>query len=289
MATPPRPVHAPPSPPAAADCTLTVTVKYGARTGEDPDPDPRRDIMDQDLEGVVQYLDKPTKFVVANATVKISGPEEKSGTTDEQGKIVFDRIKPGKYKISVSYEKKNPLADAARSNIGQGRWAIAADRTDEFSGYRGNDAKGGGGKDKCNLFVYDMTKRIGKPPPTKWGFSFSSHPPLAEDWAEEKQNLLGVWAIYRGASPQPGDVVATKFHSPGKHRGATGHVAIVSYPDPNLSTAIWPVKEHDRVEATVYMAWTVVSEGGYGVHETYWPFHDDDVLEYDPPVFRRAP
>lgn len=51
-----------------------------------------------------------TGGAISNATVSISGPESQSGSTDDNGEVVFQPISPGEYTVEAS---KDGFFDAA--------------------------------------------------------------------------------------------------------------------------------------------------------------------------------
>jgi len=75
------------------------------------------------------------------------------------------------------------------------------------------------GKNKCNLFVYDILEESGASPGKPNGY-FDSYPPTAGQWADKNYKIPG-WVVVD--SPEPGDVCAEAHN----YRDATGHVAIV--------------------------------------------------------------
>lgn len=100
---------------------------------------------------------------------------------------------------SPSNIAKRKLIDAiARGYDGSTLWAKAA-KKDDF-------AKG---TNKCNKFVYDVTKEAGAE-----GL-VSKRPPLAAEWADENTTIKNWRVLPKGEEPQPGDVAAYKLSGGG--------------------------------------------------------------------------
>jgi hypothetical protein len=83
--------------------------------------------------------------------------------------------------------------------------------------------------DKCNKFVYDITKEGGAEP-LVIGSDGKQRPPLAAEWADPNTKIANWKALGENEVPQPGDVAAYKL--PG-HTGYTGHSGIVISVDPD--------------------------------------------------------
>jgi hypothetical protein len=151
----------------------------------------------------------------------IEGPATDARTTDETGEVKFEDLPPGEYTITATYEGTNDLVDLARSNLGSTDWALANARGDVPAG-----------RNKCNSFVYDMATGAGYDVPlvphTKLG-GFGETvmlPPVAGQWASPKESIGKSTVV---DFPEPGDIAAWS-HS---YSNASGHVAIVSYPEPS--------------------------------------------------------
>ncbi len=81
--------------------------------------------------------------------------------------------------------------------------------------------------DKCNKFVYDVTKEAGAEALTR-GSDGKMRPPLAGEWADPKVKIPN-WEVLPPAEfPKPGDVAA--YQLPG-HATYTGHSGIVTSVD----------------------------------------------------------
>jgi hypothetical protein len=112
----------------------------------------------------------------------------------------------------------------ARKHVGSGNWDEAVDR-----------GPYGPGRNKCNLFVYEVLNAAGTPVPMKIRFSVSSfgnvkYPPLAGQWADPGVDIPG-WEVVK--DPRPGDVVALKEN----YGDASGHVGIVTGPGTSVSVS----------------------------------------------------
>ncbi|MGL4554440.1 MAG: hypothetical protein ACRC33_25030 [Gemmataceae bacterium] len=91
------------------------------------------------------------------------------------------------------------------------------------------------GKNKCNLFVYDVIVEAGvRPPPSVskilW---FGSRMPTAQEWSDPNVTIEN-WLVV--SEPAPGDVVAIGFDDNGRP-GATGHVGICGGNNTTISAA----------------------------------------------------
>jgi hypothetical protein len=105
------------------------------------------------------------------------------------------------------------IVDRASAQIGSGDW--------HFDVAKGNF---GPGKDKCNLFVYDMLTDAGASPGLPNGHWWNPYPPTAANWADPSFAIPGWRVLGSGEIPQPGDVVGQRIPW---DNGATGHVMIV--------------------------------------------------------------
>jgi CHAP domain len=97
------------------------------------------------------------------------------------------------------------------------------------------------GTNKCNKFVYDVTREAGATA-IVIGRDGKPRPPLAGEWADRKTPIPGWRVLGPNESPQPGDVAAYKL--PGQ-RTFTGHSRIVTSVD--TSGAVRGVAAHDDV------------------------------------------
>jgi len=114
---------------------------------------------------------------------------------------------------------RHRVAATARKYNGSKEWAYAK-RKDDFAP----------GTNKCNKFVYDMTKEAGAEA-TVIGRDGKPRPPLAAEWADPKTTIPGWRVLGPSELPQPGDVAAYKL--PGGGTRWTGHSGIVTSVDPN--------------------------------------------------------
>jgi RHS repeat-associated protein len=143
------------------------------------------------------------------------------------------------------------IASAALSNVGSTAWATNTTR--------GNF---GAGKNKCNLFVYEMAESAGASGPTVNG-----RPATAGELADPGVVIPGCPVVQ---NPQPGDIVAGSHSGQGvmqwpvvgsiaSHLGATtGHAGILtgghrstSASDAVVRTTMWPWRPDDNSYTTV--------------------------------------
>lgn len=108
------------------------------------------------------------------------------------------------------------IAKIARKYNGRTDWAYGK-RKDNFPP----------NTDKCNKFVYDVTKEAGSEALVK-GSDGKLRPPLAGEWANPKVKIPNWEVLPPDESPKPGDVAA--YPLPG-HSGYTGHSGIVTWID----------------------------------------------------------
>jgi hypothetical protein len=105
------------------------------------------------------------------------------------------------------------IVDRANAQIGSTAWDRGV-------------AKGNfpAGKNKCNLFVYEMLTDAGASPGLPNGHVYwKQYPPAAGQWADPSYAIPGWRVLGPDEPPQPGDVVA----QPRDYSDATGHVVIV--------------------------------------------------------------
>jgi RHS repeat-associated protein len=143
------------------------------------------------------------------------------------------------------------IAAAALANVGKTAWAT--------NRRRGNF---GAGKNKCNLFVYEMAAAAGASGPT-----INGRPATAGELADPTIDIPG-WPVVQ--NPHPGDIVAGSHSGQGfmqwpvvgslaSHLGATtGHAGIVtgdyrstSASDAVVRTTMWPWRPDDNGYTTV--------------------------------------
>lgn len=108
------------------------------------------------------------------------------------------------------------IAQIARKYNGSSDWAYSK-RKDNFPA----------NTDKCNKYVYDVTKEAGAEALTK-GSNDKMRPPLAGEWADPSVSIQNWRVLAPGERPQLGDVAA--YPLPG-HATYTGHSGIVTAVD----------------------------------------------------------
>lgn len=126
----------------------------------------------------------------------------------------------------------DPLVDSARQVVSSTEWAYDANRPPYPSG-----------TNKCNLFVFEMANRSGRPVEMfdRWSWSnlgYVDYPPLAGQWGDPSVTIPG-WEVV--TDPQPGDIAAIKQN----YSDASGHVGIVSGPNSTISATNDQVVEND--------------------------------------------
>jgi RHS repeat-associated protein len=114
----------------------------------------------------------------------------------------------------------------------------------------------GSGKNKCNLFVFDVLNEAGIKPPRRTRFGIPRGPATAGMWADPSVEIEGFDIV---TDPQPGDIVAIAF----PYADATGHVAVV-------------IGGNQTIGA-----------GHEGSHITTWPW-DGVTSPQGTPVYRRC-
>jgi hypothetical protein len=148
---------------------------------------------------------------------------------------------------------RQKIVQAAQKQIGSGDW--------HFDVAKGNF---GPGKDKCNLFVYDMLNDAGASPGLPNGHAWwKSYPPTAANWADPSFPIPGWRVLGSGESPQPGDVVGQRIQWP---NGATGHVMIVG---PNASFI--GVGKSEMIDSVAAKMMGEDKPGGLLVYRRYGP------------------
>lgn len=98
------------------------------------------------------------------------------------------------------------------------------------------------GTNKCNKFVYDVTREAGAPA-VVIGSDGRPRPPLAGEWADQNTPIAGWRVLGKSEMPQPGDVTAYKL--PGGGAAYTGHSGIVTAVDPNGT--VHAIAAHENV------------------------------------------
>jgi hypothetical protein len=104
--------------------------------------------------------------------------------------------------------KRNEI-NIAKSYNGSTAWCKAC-KKDNFPS----------GSNKCNKYVYDVTKEAGAEA------RYKGRPPLAAEWASPKTNIPNWHALGKNESPMPGDVAAYKL--PGGGNAYSGHTGIIT-------------------------------------------------------------
>lgn len=107
--------------------------------------------------------------------------------------------------------ERDKIAGIAGKYNGSTKWGFAQ-RKDNFPP----------NTNKCNKFVYDVTKEGGAEP-TVIGSDGKPRPPLAAEWADPNTKIANWRVLGENEPPQPGDVAARKQH----FVDATGHSGIV--------------------------------------------------------------
>lgn len=209
----------------------------------------------------------PRESPVRDAIVEITGPSNAQKTVNAQGVAEFLDIPAGGYHVEARLDSGSPLVDWARTKIGSGDWA-----------YRSARPPYPEGTNKCNLYVYEMANDVGYVVPRRERFSFRKfetvwYPPLAGHWADA-QEAIGNWHMVN--DPRPGDVISEAIN----YSDATGHVGIVSYPEPSGQSVELPPGQHATV--VLFLGRRTVSAAALLVVENDWGFRSGQN-----PKFRR--
>lgn len=195
----------------------------------------------------------PLPAPVRGAVVTIEGPAAMQAATNAAGIAEFPAIPPGDYKVTATYGQTDRLVEQARGQVGKQDWAVDV--------ARGSYPEG---KNKCNMFVFEMANDAGRTVTEAERFSLRGlrtvrHPPLAGTWAG---GSVPGWSSV--TSPEPGDIIAKEHQS----RGATGHVGIVSYPQPTTGTQSLAEAEHATLDLS--MRRQTISAGSDEILENDW-------------------
>ena len=217
----------------------------------------------------VAYAPVPAPVTKANVTVK--GPVTQAQSTDSAGVAKFVDLPAGTYAITASYTETNALVDLAKSKVGSTDWAYSKERQ------VGSLGKFPAGSNKCNLFVYEMVTGAGYSVPTKIHtrrLHMGSYqiPPNAGDWASPTGSVGTSEVI---ASPEPGDVVAWSHP---EWTDATGHVAIISYPE-DAKQQSKNLAPGDNVAIDLQMRRRVIGANQFTVDEDdhhFWHYYDEN-------------
>jgi len=114
-------------------------------------------------------------------------------------------------------EKRQKIARTAKKYSGNTDWAFKK-KKDNFPCDR----------NKCNKFVYDVTKEAGAEAIIT-GRDGKPRPPLAGEWADRKTGIAHWRVLGNDETPEPGDVAAYKLSGGGT--SYTGHSRIVTEVD----------------------------------------------------------
>lgn len=128
-------------------------------------------------------------------------------------------IEDGAAGSDTSEAARKKIATIARKYNGSTAWAYAK-RKDNFPA----------NTNKCNKFVYDVTKEAGAPA-VVIGSDGKPRAPLAAEWADSKVNIPDWKVLGPNETPVPGDVTAYKLQGGGT--SFSGHSGIVTSVDPN--------------------------------------------------------
>ncbi len=214
-------------------------------------------------------------------SIVVSGPVSRTEIT-ETGSHTFRDLPCGAYSVGVAVHRGNALVDRALTHVGQTRWAYANEITSLDGGIslpRNTN--------KCNFFVYDMIQQVHGSAPTytygrggSWSPIRKTVPALAGSWAETddpaSDNTPGWRSINfrppgRDAVP-PGAILAIAA----RYADATGHVGIITYPDPASTTT--RINAATRM-VTVVMPGKTVSAAGSAVLHNDWGFRTSSAPE----------
>lgn len=227
---------------------------------------------DADVSG--QYMRDSRVPIGGEVTVRVTGPDMREEKTTN-GQITFADLPCGDYTIDAVYTGTEALTDRARRYIGNTRWNYPPAVT-SLDGRLEQPAN----TNKCNFFIYDMIQQtFGSAPQYTYARRFTlglwtrTVPDLAGSWAEEDNSASDQtegWEniSYKGARPtpvKPGSVLAIAA----SYGDATGHVGVISYPDPGQASA---TVQGARLEVTVVMQGKTVSADGRSVVEGIWGF-----------------
>ncbi|MGA8013971.1 MAG: CHAP domain-containing protein [Candidatus Acidiferrales bacterium] len=147
--------------------------------------------------------------------------------TIDSRRVLVDRGQAGR----VSRARRDKIAVTARKYNGSTDWGFAK-RKDNFAS----------GTNKCNKFVYDVTKEAGATA-TVTGSDGKSRAPLAGEWADPNTHIPGWRVLGPNETPQPGDVAAYKL--PGGGTSFSGHSGIVT--DVEANGRVHAVAAHSDV------------------------------------------
>ncbi len=227
----------------------------------------------------------PIDAPVEKATVNIKGPMKKTLMTDADGLAVFTELPPGDYEITTTYNNKHPLVDFARRHNLSKDWAVSTERQiDPLATYPI-------GSNKCNLFVYEMVTGASYTVAPKiheqkiFGITVNTVlvAPNAGDWASPT-TTVGTSIVV--ATPKPGDVIAWSHG----YSDATGHVGIVTYPQPSTPQTK-KLAPGDDIKVDLKMRRQTISAHSDEVTEdtyTFWHYYDEKkTSETSKIIFRR--
>jgi len=249
---------------AVASCkgTLVVTVNYG---------------QNADAGGI--YMKDSGVRVGGPVKVKVIGPETREELTTI-GQVTFRELICGDYSIEASYDGTDPLVETAKGRIGSTRWNFAVETTSLDRRFTMPAMR-----NKCSFFVYDMIQSTYGTAPVmtyqrgtnsfmgRYSPFWGTLPALADDWAEDDNSAddeTEGWRNIdfgppRGTAVPPGAVLAIEI----AYSDATGHVAIVAYPEDGSADGEVRGARH---RATVLMQGRSISDSGEGIVHNDWGF-----------------
>lgn len=240
--------------------TLTVNVHWG---------------NDDDVS--LPYMKDSRIRVGGRVGIALRGTAERTGVTTT-GTHTFENLPCGTYQIGVAVNRENPLVNKALQYVGRSRWAYAneIESLDGTLSLRRNT-------NKCNFFIYDMVQQAYGQSPTysygrggSWSPIRKTVPALAGSWAKfdnSNTDPTPGWRNIRykptragsGAAVPPGAILGIAAN----YADATGHVAIIGYPDTVEVTA---KLAGGRLTVTVIMPGKTISAASDVVRHNNWGF-----------------
>jgi len=119
--------------------------------------------------------------------------------------------------------KRKRIDEIARSLEGSTKWAQDAKK--ESIGPDGKKIRFGPTKNKCNLFVYDVTNKANAATSVNTNEG-NLRPPTAGEIARKTADVINWRVLGSGEKPEPGDIAAFPLSNPVP--GATGHTGIIT-------------------------------------------------------------
>ncbi|SFJ54889.1 hypothetical protein [Jannaschia pohangensis] len=252
------------SPVAGCVGTLIVNVHWG-----------------NDANAGTPYMKDSRVKVGGVVAIALRGPSTQNVTTTT-GTHTFRDIPCGDYAVGVAVDETNALVDRAKEYVGSTRWAYAPSIT-SLDG----ELSLPGRTNKCNFFIYDMIQQTYGSAPTytygrggSWSPIRKTVPDLAGSWATNDNSASDPTEGWRnidyrpprGTPVAPGSILAIAAN----YSDATGHVGIVSYPEPANATQAVRGSTHT---VTVVMQGQTISATGAAVVENNWGFRTSDKKE----------